>query len=98
MDDKLAGKTKAQLRKEGERAKRLTYSNEKFPGIKQLLESWDDELQRYDVLLPNILSRPYQDIGDDVRYQFQSYIEGKYQEEVFRDIEFGLQQQEAFIT
>ncbi|AYK05306.1 hypothetical protein [Brevibacillus laterosporus] len=97
MDDKLAGKTKAQLRKEGERAKRLTYINEKFPGIKQLLERWDDELQKYDVLLPNILSRPYQDIGDEVRYQFQSYIDGNYQEEVFRDIEYGLQQQENFI-
>lgn len=97
IDEQLAGKTKSQLRREGEQAKRLTIINDFFPGIKRRLEKWDEELDKQEVLIPNNLAIPYQNIGNDLMDSLQSYINKNCGEEIFAQIEKGLEDQTKFI-
>lgn len=97
IDEKLAGKSKAQLRRDGEKAKRLTVINDRFPGIKRRLEKWNDELSDHDVLIPNIFAIPYQDLGNELMEAFQSFINNNCGEEVFEQIEQGLSDQHKFV-
>lgn len=71
------GKPPAQLFKERIRTKRLEKLNTEFPGIGKIINSWNQTLEEYAILIPEKLEKPYLELGSHTSNLYQNYLDGK---------------------
>lgn len=70
-------RTVAQLRTERARMRRRTKLNELWPGIASVIDSWPSSLDKYPILIPARLERPYLACGTEARTTYDGLVSGK---------------------
>ncbi|ALS23174.1 hypothetical protein [Paenibacillus naphthalenovorans] len=95
IDSMLDGKTKGQIKREASRIQRLSVLNQRYPGIGEIISNWNEELHKYEVLIPTSIEEPYLQLGEEVRQQYEDYLNGK---EISVDLfEEYLEKQQQFL-
>lgn len=79
------GKAPAELFKDRIRTKRLEKLNKTFPGIANTIDSWESVLNKYEILIPDKLERPYLDLGRKAYDHYQYCLEEKDAEKVWQE-------------
>lgn len=80
------GKTKKQLKQEAEKNSQLKILILEFPGIEKKIETWFDDLNKFDILIPYEFERPYTDLGTRLKNIYNDFIDKKVEKEVFTEI------------
>ncbi len=84
------GISTSQIIKEYKQTKRLVELNKVFPGIKTIVDRWDQEIDSFPIVIPDSMTRPYIKAGEHLRENFEGYIEGKYSEELYPTMQLYL--------
>lgn len=92
------GKSKGQLLKEAKRIRRLSIINKEIPRIEKIIDSWENEIIRYDLLIPNSIEQPYIKIGNRIKELFIKYLSEEYDESIFMDIINLLNESKTYIS
>ena len=86
-EEKLfGGKSRDDLMKKAQRDHRLILLNRHFPGINKKIEGWDEELKKYDVLIPASMEKPYREAGAQLKQRFQEFLDKKRDKSVLAEI------------
>ncbi|WP_029423394.1 hypothetical protein [Alicyclobacillus macrosporangiidus] len=91
------GTTNAQLVREGLRLSRMNVLESKFTNILSLLETWEDRLEKYPILVKKELEEPYLEVGKRLKSIVEPYLSGKTKTFSAADIEQLLQVREAVL-
>ncbi len=79
----LAGKTIAQLKKEGKKLKLLSKLNDNIPGIARLIDEWDSLIRECEVILPLEIEEPYLKLKGQAKQLLADYLEEKVDDNCF---------------
>ncbi|MGG1662900.1 hypothetical protein [Brevibacillus sp. NRS-1366] len=96
-DTLFEGKSKAEVIKKARRNQRLRMINEKIPGIKRIMDNWEDDLKKYDVLIPSYIEKEYLEIGLHASRIFNDYLDKKADKSVFDEISVFLEKRNELI-
>lgn len=69
------GKSMSQLIKDMHKTKRLNRLNNIFPGINRLIDFWDETINKYSIIIPYKLEKPYLQLGKEIKNIFENYLE-----------------------
>lgn len=91
------GKSKAELYKNARKIRRMSEINKKINGIDLLIESWDRVPNRYDIIIPNSIEKPFLECGILTKKYYDGFLNEKYSESIFKKIEDQMKQYYSFI-
>jgi hypothetical protein len=91
------GKSISELMKNARKVKRMSEVNKRFNGIDQIVESWFRMSDKYQVIIPNYIEKPYFDCGNLIKQYYEGYLEEKHSESIFNKIGQLLKSYSMFI-
>lgn len=96
-NEKLDGKSIGQIKKEGKKLRLLNELNNILPGIVKTIENWDFEIEKYEIIIPDFLEKPYYDLGKKARSLLEIYCKGKAEDTYVEDFKQILSQRDDLI-
>ncbi|ARF70731.1 hypothetical protein B7C51_24990 (plasmid) [Paenibacillus larvae subsp. pulvifaciens] len=91
-------KTRSQWNKEAKRNLRLQEINSIYNGIEKIVTNWDEELKKFELLIPSFFEKPYLKLGADIRKCFNDYLDKVIDKSVFEKIGMFLDQRSELIN
>lgn len=77
--------TLEQLIKNAKRVSRMAKLNEKYPQLSQIIEGWDQYLDKLPIILPAYLEEPYLKYGEEARQLYEDYLDERRDESVLEE-------------
>ncbi|MEK4006074.1 hypothetical protein [Paenibacillus sp. FSL H3-0333] len=91
------GKSKAELYKNARKIRRMAEINKKINGIDLIIESWNRIPNRYDIIIPNSIEKPFIECGVLAKKYYEGYLDEKYSESIFKKVEDQVKLYYSFI-
>jgi hypothetical protein len=91
------GVSKSKLIKKAQEIRRMSTINKRFPGIQNRIDTWENRLNRYSVVIPSLYEEPHSKDGERLNDMHSKYLRGDYDESVFDDIESILSSEASYI-
>ncbi|EMY8535106.1 MULTISPECIES: hypothetical protein [Bacillus] len=93
-----SGLTKAEVMRRAHRQSRIQSLTLKFPGIEKIVSSWESELEKYHVLIPEFLENKYLDIGSELKEIYNNYLKRRVGKADIKKISKLLKSRDSFLS
>jgi len=98
IDRLCEGLSVDQLKREAAKIRRRKIINGAFPGIDRLISAWEEEVNKFRVVIPHHLSSDYLQDGNTLSNIYEQYLNEHMGEEAFPAIEALLQKRENYLS
>lgn len=93
-----SGLTKAEVMRRAHQQSRLQSLTLKFPGIEKIVSSWEFELEKYHILIPEFLESKYLDIGSKLKEIYNNYLKRRVGKADIKKISKILKSRDSFLS
>ncbi|MFW6028894.1 MAG: hypothetical protein ACOCRO_01430 [Halanaerobiales bacterium] len=90
-------KSMKELIREAKRLRRITIIEQFIPGVDNIIQSWKEELNNYEVIIPTHLEKPYLELYEKIKKIYDDFLQEKLDNGCFDNIKGMLEQKNDLI-